>query len=154
MRALFSCERLRGNSRSPRSDDTKLGGGRDHHVYVITPDNLWRSLHFDVLALERPWLGGPSDLTPHGDRDDHRQHLVTAPFARRELKENRLTVPHPAVTDCAVDKAHDVYRAGDRAIIGRVDPAQRDRREAPCPGAGFAVPNCIDPDGVCMLCLE
>ena len=127
MRALFSCERLRGNARSPRSDDAKLRGGRNHHVYVITPDNLRRSLHFDDLALERPWLRGPSDLPPHGDRDDHRQRLVTAPFARRELKENRRAVPHPAVTDHAADQARDVYRAGDRAIIRRFDPTQRDR---------------------------
>jgi hypothetical protein len=93
----------------------------------LTPRNLRRSLHFDYLALERPWLGGPSDLPPNGDWDDHRQHLVTAPFARRELKENRLAVPHPAVSDCAVDQARNVDRAGDGAIIRRFDPAQRDR---------------------------
>src|SRR5271167_550728 len=90
-------------ARSPLSDHAKLSGGRDRHVYVITPDNFRRSLHFDDFALERPWLGVPSDLPPHGDRDDHRQHLVTAAFARRESKENRLAVAHPAVTDCAVD---------------------------------------------------
>ena len=66
--------------------------------------------------------------------------LPPHPFARGELKENRLAVPYPAVSDCAADQARDVYRAGDRAIIGRFDPAQRDRREAPCPRAGFAFP--------------
>ena len=63
--------RRNGTGRSPRSDDTKLRGGRNSHVYVVTPDNLRRSLHFDDLALERLWLGGPGDLSPHGDRDDH-----------------------------------------------------------------------------------
>jgi len=93
----------------------------------ITLDDLRRRLHFDDLALERPWLGAPSDLPPHGRRDDHRQHLVTAPFASGELKGNCLDVPHTAVSYCAADQARDVYRAGNRAVIGRFDPAQRDR---------------------------
>ena len=50
-----------------------------------------------------------------------------APFARRELKEHRLAVPHAAVGDCAVDQARNVYRAGDGAIIRGFDLAQRDR---------------------------
>ena len=35
-------------------------------------------------------------------------------------------VPHPAVSDCAVDQARNVYRAGEGAIIRRFDRAQRD----------------------------
>jgi hypothetical protein len=33
------------------------------------------------------------------------------------LKKSRLAVPHPAVSDCAVDQACNVYCSGDGAII-------------------------------------
>ena len=70
------------------------------------------------------------------------------------MKENCLAVPHPAVSDCAADQARDVDRAGDGAVIGCFDPAQRDGREAPCPAIRFAFPGRIDPHAVRMLWLE